>query len=270
MVDLGIPAEWSGQSDLTLTRDEIDYARDHLGLDALPVVLGGTALHDSIDARTSAMSTAAETLARRELLVGGVLDPDLGTLLQVLTHPLWSLALRRSIDGTMTRWCVAEGENLRIVASVAGENIVLHTSTAEPAAIIADIFGPAEAMALAAFNAPTTELSAAFGAGPEIDQLVGALERVGVGTPDSGRLGTALLGCSAFAELVGIARSPALDPPGPVTVFDTRAGRLVGSSSAATDGTVWTSVSSGTPARLRQAVNSLVSSLVETVPLIRR
>ena len=48
---------------------------------------------------------------------------------------------------------------------------------------------------------------------------------------------------------------------GPVTVFDTTAGRIVGTSSVAPDGTPWTTLSSGTDGFLRQALDDLVARL---------
>ncbi|MDN5544375.1 MAG: ESX secretion-associated protein EspG [Rhodococcus sp. (in: high G+C Gram-positive bacteria)] len=47
-------------------------------------------------------------------------------------------------------------------------------------------------------------------------------------------------------------------------MYDTLAGRLVGSTTRAADGTEWTSIRSRTPHRLRQAVNALVPELEES------
>ncbi|MBM4487662.1 hypothetical protein GS471_06290 [Rhodococcus hoagii] len=49
---------------------------------------------------------------------------------------------------------------------------------------------------------------------------------------------------------------------GPVTVFDTAAGRIVGTTSIAADGSRWTSLSPGHPGRLRQALVGLLDELV--------
>ncbi|WP_342213481.1 ESX secretion-associated protein EspG, partial [Nocardia farcinica] len=48
-----------------------------------------------------------------------------------------------------------------------------------------------------------------------------------------------------------------------VAVFDTRGGRIVLTASVADDGTKWTSISSGTTARLRTAIQDLIDSLPE-------
>ncbi|MDI9918606.1 ESX secretion-associated protein EspG [Rhodococcus sp. IEGM 1379] len=248
-----------------MTSAEIEYARDCLGLDVLPVVLGGTAFSGSTAERKESMDGAAVTLAQQGLLPGGEIHPELNTALVALTHPVQELALRRHCGGTITRVCVTQSESACIEATFNAETATytLRGVESDPADSILRALGPCTAMQIAVVNAPTDELSIAFNAGPDIDTLVSALTNAGVPPIEAGQLGNALVDCTAFTEIVGIthALGSAHLPAGTVTVYDTALGRLVASSSLSADGTPWTSISAGTSTRLTQAVNRLVENL---------
>ncbi|MBM4487663.1 hypothetical protein GS471_06295 [Rhodococcus hoagii] len=81
---------------------------------------------------------------------------------------------------------------------------------------------------------------------------------------DAAMIGPALAGCPVFTEIVGIVHEDGRPDlmHGPVTVFDTAAGRIVGTTSIAADGSRWTSLSPGHPGRLRQALVGLLDELV--------
>lgn len=71
MVDLGTSPEGWNLPVVVLSQDEIDYVRERLGLDALPVVLGGATVHGSASAHRTAMQSAADSLSERDLLPAG-------------------------------------------------------------------------------------------------------------------------------------------------------------------------------------------------------
>ncbi len=87
MVDLGTSPEGWNLPVVALSQDEIDYVRERLGLDGLPVVLGGATVHGSASAHRTAMQSAADSLSERDLLPGGEIHHDLSARLRVLTHP---------------------------------------------------------------------------------------------------------------------------------------------------------------------------------------
>lgn len=268
MVDLGTTSDGFDLPVVTVSADEIDYVRERLGLDALPVVLGGASPHTSVTDHHEAMQSAAASLSTRDLLPGGEIHHELSARLRVLTHPRWELALRRHVGGAIARLCIAQGEFICVGATVeesgtAPRATTLRTITSEPAVPVVDALGAADAMDIAVINAPTDALSAAFAAAPDADGVIAALVRAGVPTEDARILGSAIVTCTSFAELVGLTHPPgaAVSMAGVVTVYDTLSGRLVGSSSRAADGIEWTSLSSGTPQRLRHAVTALAERL---------
>ncbi|MFF2057399.1 ESX secretion-associated protein EspG [Rhodococcus qingshengii] len=268
MVDLGTSPEGWNLPVVALSQDEIDYLRERLGLDGLPVVLGGATVHGSASAHRTAMQSAADSLSERDLLPGGEIHHDLSARLRVLTRPKWELALRRHVGGSISRLCVAQGEFLCVEATSTDSSFALRSVTTEPAAPVVTALGSAEAMPIAVINAPTEMLSLAFGAGPDAGSVTSALINAGIPEDDARQLGSAIVSCTAFAELVGIPHSLGATTlmTGAVTVYDTLSGRLVGSTTRAADGTEWTSISSGTSHRLRQAVNALVTELEESAP----
>lgn len=71
MVDLGTSPDGWNLPVVALSQDEMDYVRERLGLDALPVVLGGATVHASASAHRMAMQSAADSLSERDLLPGG-------------------------------------------------------------------------------------------------------------------------------------------------------------------------------------------------------
>ena len=103
-------------------------------------------------------------------------------------------------------------------------------STAEATAPVVTALGSAEAMPIAVINAPTEMLSLAFGAGPDAGSVTSALINAGIPEDDARQLGSAIVTCTAFAELVGIPHSLGATTlmTGAVTVYDTLSGRLVG------------------------------------------
>ncbi|MFE4503487.1 ESX secretion-associated protein EspG [Rhodococcus sp. NPDC056743] len=266
-LDLGIATDADTFPSVDLTSAEIEYVREHLGLDVLPVVLGGTALCGSVRERDVAMQSAATSLTERDLLPGGEIHHDIAETLRALTRPAWELALRSHNQGTLTRVCIAADESLCVEASSNETSQSLTLSRVlNPADAVVRVLGPSDTMPIAVINAPTDRLSAALNAEPDPATVADALTQAGVPPAEAGQLGCAIVACTSFTEIVGIPRGVGTEnlPAGVVSVFDTAHGRLVASSSTSADGTQWSSISSGTPQRLRQAVNSLIELLSES------
>ncbi|WP_336881107.1 ESX secretion-associated protein EspG [Rhodococcus globerulus] len=272
-LDLGIATDTDVFPSVDLTSAEIEYARERLGLDVLPVVLGGTELWDSVAEYDAAIRSAATSLAARDLLLGGEIHHGIASTLRTLTRPAWELALRSHNQGTLTRVCVAADESLCVEASFneATKIYTLH-KVANPADAVVRVLGPSEPMPIAVINAPTDMLSAALNAGPDADTVADALTQAGVPPVEAGQLGSAIVTCTSFTEIVAVPRGVGIEklPAGVVSVFNTAHGRIVASSSTSADGTQWSSISSGTPQRLRQAVNSLVELLSESSGAVSR
>lgn len=269
MIDLGISTGADALLPVTVSATEIEYARIRLGVDVLPVVLGGARLWSTTAERDEALRSAATSLDGRGLLPGGEIHPGLGTCLRVLTRPSWELALRSHDGGAVTRLCIAADQLhcTKATFDSANNTYTLHGIDVEPADAVARALGPSAAMAIAALNAPTETLSAAFDAGPHAEMITAALMNAGGSPAEAARLAGAVVTCTGFTEIVGTTRAfgAAHRHRAIVTVYDTAHGRLVASSSTSADGTAWSSISSGTAHRLRQAVNTLVALLAEPV-----
>ncbi|MDV6267734.1 ESX secretion-associated protein EspG [Rhodococcus globerulus] len=272
-LDLGIATDTDAFPSVDLTSEEIEYARERLGLDVLPVVLGGTALWDSVAEYDAAMRSAATSLAARDLLLGGEIHHGIASTLRTLTRPAWELALRSHNQGTLTRVCVVADESLCVEASF-DEATKIYTlrKGMNPADVVVRVLGPSNALQVAVINAPTDILSAALNAGPDADTVADALTQAGVPPVEAGQLGSAIVTCTSFTEIVAVPRGVGIEklPVRVVSVFNTAHGRIVASSSTSADGTQWSSISSGTPQRLRQAVNSLIEQLSESPGAVSR
>ncbi|MEE2030740.1 ESX secretion-associated protein EspG [Rhodococcus chondri] len=125
---------------------------------------------------------------------------------------------------------------------------------------LAGSFRPAAPLEFGSVSAPTARVSDALTAGAgNPPGTTRRLVEAGVAAGDAAVLGAALAPCRSFAEIVGIRHGDGAKAPvgGPVTVFDTPLGRVVGTSSVAADGTGWTTLSPGTAGFLRQALVAL-------------
>ncbi|MFF2112624.1 ESX secretion-associated protein EspG [Rhodococcus koreensis] len=262
MIDLGTQPGVPTLPAVTLSLDEMDYLVDTLALDVLPVVLDATPRYDTYDARDAAFRGAG-ALAARDLLPGGGVHPELADRLRVLARPLWEIALRWYVDGRISRLCVSRGEALSVLALRAGDTYVVQDAGADIFAPVIGALGAVEPLNAGVVNAPTVQLGAAFDQGGDGKSLAAALAVLGVPAVDATVLGNAMAGCTTYAEIVGIVYGDGQYDPvgGPVTVFDTEAGRIVGTSSVSAHGVAWSSLSPGTPQRLRQALESLADRL---------
>ncbi|NLE79802.1 MAG: ESX secretion-associated protein EspG [Rhodococcus sp.] len=241
----------------------MDFLVDKLSLDVLPVVLDANPRHETADDRDAAFRQAAETLTERDLLHHDTVDQNLTDWLRVVARPTWEIALRWHVAGDVSRMCVSHTRDLSISVMRAGETFVVQECGADLFAPIVRALGTAQAAKFQNVNAPTADLSAAFDDAMDGANLADKLTRLGVPTADAGPLGRAVYGCDTYAEIVGIAYGDGQYDPvgGPVTVFDTDFGRIVGTSSVSAHGVAWSSLSPGSPQRLRQALEALADRL---------
>ncbi|MEV0947111.1 ESX secretion-associated protein EspG [Rhodococcus sp. NPDC049939] len=263
MIDLGTGPGTSTLPAVHLSLDEMDYLVEALALDVLPVVLAGSPRFDSYEAREAAHRSAIDTLTARDLLGGGQVHPELADRLRVLARPHWEIALRWHVDGDISRLCVSQGEYLSVLAVRAGDTYVVQDAGVDILAPVISSLGAVTPLNFGGLNAPTDQLSEAFDQSADGKALAAALVGLGAGAADAAALGSAIASCTTYAEIVGIVYGNGQYDPvgGPVTVFDTQAGRIVGTSSVSAHGVAWSSLSPGTPGRLRQALESLADRL---------
>ena len=262
-IDLGTGGAPS-MSAVTLSLDEANYLVDKLDLDQLPVVLDVLGRFDTVDERDDAHRAAAASLDSRGLARYGTPLPELAEWLRVVARPRWEIALRWHVDGVVSRLCLSRGDDYSVLTLRAGDSLVVQDPGADPLGALAGAIGSQPPMQFGAINAPTAQLSEAFDEAATPQSLTNRLGTLGAGPDDAAAVARAMVGCSTFAEIVGIVYGDGKYDPldGPVTVFDTELGRIVGTSSTSAHGVAWSSLSPGTPARLRQALEGLVDRLV--------
>ena len=86
---------------VALTADELQAMALRVGITDLPTVLDLGFRHPTIEARDAALDTATRSLVSRNMIVDGVVDPDLVAMLQTLHRPDREFAMRFATpDGT--------------------------------------------------------------------------------------------------------------------------------------------------------------------------
>ncbi|WP_345348367.1 ESX secretion-associated protein EspG [Rhodococcus olei] len=252
-----------------MSHDELELLGHVLSIDELPVVLAATPRFDSVSDREAAFARAHASLAARGLLPAGHPDPGVADLLAVLARPTTELALRRYTGaGEASRMCAVRGDTGTSVAALRGPaSYVLTELDAIDPVLVLDVLGHRAPLDIGALRAPTEPLAAAMGDLTDPPAVARRLSALGCARRDADRLAVAFAGCIGHAEIVAITHEGGgrRRITGPVTVFDTPAGRIVGTSTVSVDGTAWTTLGPGGDARVRQAIRDLLPGSSEMV-----
>ncbi|WP_430335096.1 ESX secretion-associated protein EspG [Rhodococcus sp. ACT016] len=265
MIDLGIEPIGTTLPPTTLHVDEIDLLVHLLDIDVLPVVLDAAPRFDSRPARDAVFRRAHDRLAGAGLVDGIAVHPDLARQLRTLARPRGEIAVRKYVDGTVHRACLALDPDRTgaVLALRSGDAFTVQWLERDVVGPVAHALGAAHPLSFGVVNCPTADLGAALDRITDPQRAADHLVAVGVAAAEAAVVGPAFAACPIFTEIVGLVHEDG-NPGvvrGPVTVFDTAAGRVVGTTSVATDGVRWTSLSPGTPGRLRQALEGLLAQL---------
>ncbi|GGK55337.1 ESX secretion-associated protein EspG [Nocardia camponoti] len=248
---------------VVLSLDEMQFLLEALQFDEMPVVLDALGRYDNVAAHDKAMQAAAASLTERELLFGEVVAPELAERLRVLYRPQWIIALRWVVGAQVNRFCLAQGEDRAVVALRGPDSYVIDDAGLDLPGAVAQALGTADALELYGLNAPTEELAPIFGDTGDVAATAERLSNVAKPATDAQTLASALVEIHSYAEIVGVAYGEGTRTIGDnhIAVFNTRAGRFIITASLAEDGVKWSSVASGTAARLRTAIADLIESL---------
>ncbi|MGW4351326.1 ESX secretion-associated protein EspG [Nocardia sp. NPDC004582] len=254
---------------VTLALDEMRYLQQTLGIDELPVVLNALGRYDNAAGHDAAMAAAAGALAERELLAGDPdgegcqVHPELAGRLRVLYRPHWVLASRWYVEGQVNRFCIAKGDDIEVVALRGPGSFVVEEAGHDLPGTVLAALGPADALELSGMHAPTADLVPIFDDAGDAATTAARLSMVCDPARDAQAIASALVQVHSHAEIVGVGYGDGTrEVAGKhVAVYNTRHGRFLAITTAADDGTEWTSFASGTPARLRTAVRDLIESL---------
>lgn len=248
---------------VVLSFDEFQFLQETLELGDVPTVLSPIGRYDNETDHSRAMSSAAESLAQRDLLIQGEVHRDLEDRMQGLNRPHWALEVRWFIDGHVNRLCVAKGDELDVVALRGPNSYVVDEAGPDLPGTVVAALGPAEPLELYGTNAPTEQLAPIFGDTGDSTRTAERLAKIGKPAHDATALASALVEIHSMVEISGVVYGDGTRDfsPAHIAVFNTRHGRFVATVSVAEDGTKWSSLSSGTTARLRTAVHDLIESL---------
>ncbi|MEU3014181.1 ESX secretion-associated protein EspG [Nocardia asteroides] len=248
---------------VVLSLDDMQFLLEKLQFDEMPVVLDAMGRYDNVTAHDAAMKVAEAALTERELLFGDVVQPELAERLRVLYRPQWIIALRWVVQGHVNRFCLAQGDDRAVVALRGPESFVIDDAGLDLPGAVLHALGQSEALELYGMNAPTEALAPIFGDTGDVATTVERLSKIGKPATDAQALASALVEIHSYAEIVGVAYGDGTREiqDNHIAVFNTRAGRFIITASVADDGVKWSSIATGTNARLRTAVADLIESL---------
>ncbi|WP_431966296.1 ESX secretion-associated protein EspG [Nocardia sp. bgisy134] len=250
---------------VVLSLDEMQFLLERLEIDELPVVLQAMGRYDNQADHDAAMDVAAQTLADRDFLIDGIVHGELEDRLRTLYRPHWVLALRWVVEGQISRMCLAKGDDMVVVALRGPESYVIDEVEEDLPGPIVAALGPAEPLELESMNAQTELLAPIFGETGDAAATANRLAKVCNPNRDVQVLASALVEIHSHAQISGVVYGDGTRDVSDnhIAIFNTRGGRFLITASVADDDTKWSSISSGTTARLRTALLDLINSLPE-------
>ncbi len=243
----------------------MQFLMEKLQLDEMPVVLQAMGRYDDQAAHDAAMVVAAQSLDDRDLLVDRAVHGELEDRLRVLYRPHWVLSLRLVVEGAISRLCLAKGDDRAVLALRGPESYVISAVDDDlPGPIIAAL-GTADPLELTGMNAQTELLAEVFGDTGDAAATTNRLTKICTPNRDAQTLASAVVEIHSHAQISAVVYGDGTRDVSDnhIAIFNTRNGRFIVTASLADDGTKWSSISSGTTARLRQALLDLMNSLPE-------
>jgi len=262
---LGAAGGPSTVGSVSLGLDEMQFLLETLEFDELPTVLQAIGRYDNRADHDAAMEVAERQLAERDLLIDGVVHRELEDRLRTLYRPHWVLALRLVVNGQISRLALAKGDDLTVVALRGPFSYVLSEVDEDLPGPLVAALGRAEPLEIESMNAETELLAPIFGDAGDAAATAERLAKVCTPARDVQALASALVEIHSHTQISAVVYGDGTREisDSHIAVFDTRGGRIVLTAAPADDGTKWTSISSGTTARLRTAIKDLIASLPE-------
>ncbi|MEH6796522.1 MAG: ESX secretion-associated protein EspG [Rhodococcus sp. (in: high G+C Gram-positive bacteria)] len=268
MIDLGTVPVGHTVPSASLGADAMDFLVDELSIAELPVVLDVFPRFDHAAARDSALERGRCALESAGLLAGGRVHDDVRHWLRVLEQPRWYISARvfdveSGAPAPSTRICVASDDRITVSALRQDDVVTIRVVHGDPARDLAMSIGSAATFDLGSINAPTDLLAEALDAAPsDVGATASRLRGIGIVGDRASALASVMATCAGRTEITAVARrhGSRLVAGRPVALFDTRAGRIVATSTPAADGTSWSSLTGATDRRVTSAVAELIAS----------
>ena len=271
MIDLGTVPVGHTLPIASLGVDEMDFLVDELSIAELPVVLNVFPRFDDVAARDSALERGRCALDSAGLLAGGLVHEDLRQWIRVLEQPRWYVSARvfdaESAEPVpTTRICVASDDRTTVSAVRRDDVVTIRAVHGDPARDLASTIGSAASFDPGSINAPTDLLAEALDAAPtDVGATASRLRGIGIADDRAAALASAMATCTGRTEITAVARRHGTRHVAarPVALLDTRAGRIVATSTLAADGTSWSSLTGATDRRVIGALTELIASAGE-------
>lgn len=271
MIDLGTVPVGHTLPIASLGVDEMDFLVDELSIAELPVVLDVFPRFDDVGARDRALEHGRSALNNAGLITDGRVHEDLEQWMRVLEQPHWYVSARvfdveNPEPVPTTRICVASNDRLTVSAVRRDDVVTIRTVDGDPAGALASSIGSAASFDPGSVNAPTDLLAEALDAAPtDVGATASRLRGVGVAHERAAALASAMATCAGRTEITAVARRHGTRHVAgrPVALFDTRAGRILATSTLAADGTSWSSLTGATDRRVTAALTELIASAGE-------
>ncbi|WP_415972057.1 ESX secretion-associated protein EspG [Rhodococcus sp. 077-4] len=271
MIDLGTVPVGHTLPNVALGVDEMDFLVDELAIAELPVVLDVFPRFDHAAARDSALERGRSALDSAGLLAGGRVHEDLQQWMRVLEQPHWYVSARLfDVESDepvpTTRICVASDDRTTVSALRRDDVVTIRVVHGDPAHDLTTSIGSAAPHDPGSVNAPTDLLAEALDAAPtDVGATASRLRGIGVPDDRAAALASAMATCAGRTEITAVARRHGTRHVAgrPVALFDTRAGRILATSTLAADGTAWSSVTGATDRRVTAALTELIASAQE-------
>lgn len=267
MIDLGTQPPGHTLASAELDADRIDFLVDSLNIVEMPVVLDVFPRFDDPQQRAAALERGRTGLTADGLMDGGRVHADIEAWLRILEQPRWYISARLvprpyDEDSAITRICLATTDAGTVLAVRRGAGLLMRGAVGDPAQALLNSLGRGHGCAHPSISAPTDLLAEALDASPaDVHSTAQRLTQVGIDERTAQDVASAMSTCSAHAEITSVTVEDGKRIAGahPVAFFDTRRGRLLATSSTASDGRRWSSLSSGSDALIAWALTELVS-----------
>jgi len=269
MIDLESGRRPSSLDAIPLSCPEMQLLVQLLELSELPTVLSVSAGYDHDESRFIALEAARAQLENRGLLSGNAVQQDLEDRLRAVGRPHWVVNIRLFVNGSVSGACLAKGDNgvyavvLRgptsyLVAEADADELTNQVLAALP------VVRPLEFKGL---TAPTEQLGQILDRVGDPAITANELIDLGADPVAATTMGRAVAQTVAHTSMIGVIYGDGTRDiaPRPVAVVDTVEGRIV-ITATDRDNVAWSSCNSGTPGRVRQALQTLINSLPDRQP----
>ncbi|MET0454596.1 MAG: ESX secretion-associated protein EspG [Mycobacterium sp.] len=258
--------EWS------FTADELAALALRTSGPGSPAVLGLRPRHATLDVRDAALSEAVNALSRRGVIIDGLVEPELVTVLHALQRPDRELVMRLVTPAGIGRSSVVRRGPLCVMARRVGEQLdvrVLGVNIAlsEVAAALLGDMPSAHPAAIDPVGAPLSDITDALSESHDPLVLADRIRALGVQQRAAALLGAALGSRQAFGEIVYSALVDGEDRivrvPAAVAVMYTARGRVIAVPSVSPSGQLWSTLKPGSDQVFGQAMSQLAQLSTE-------